>query len=63
VCTSAINDLSTIMNATRREFLQASAMASLASVAPAPTIALPARSSPQEDHHKLDAFELAGILW
>jgi alpha-L-fucosidase 2 len=47
------------MNTTRREFLQASAMASLASVAPAHSIALHAPSSPQEDHHNLDAFELA----
>src|ERR1700691_4782993 len=48
-----------IMNTTRREFLQASAIASLASVAPAHTIALHAPSSPQQDHGKLDAFELA----
>jgi hypothetical protein len=55
-----MEDLSTIMNTTRREFLQASAIASLASVAPSHTIALPARPSPQEDHQKLDAFEFAG---
>jgi hypothetical protein len=52
------------MNTTRLEFLQAFAMASLASVAPAHTIALRARSSPQEEHHKLDAFDLSAvILW
>ena len=55
---NAVKDFSAIMNTTRREFIQTSALASLASVAPVHTTALHAHSSP-EDHQRLDAFELA----
>ena len=47
------------MKPTRREFLQASAMASLAAVGPAVAGQID-RPSPQRSNHKLDAFELAG---
>ena len=61
---NAVKDFCAIMNTTRREFLQASALASLASVAPAHTIAPHAQSSPQEDHHGSTPLNLlAVILW
>lgn len=48
-----------IMKTTRREFLQTSAMASLAAVGPATVSAEHERSSPGVNLHRIDAFERA----
>jgi alpha-L-fucosidase 2 len=47
------------MKTTRREFLQTSAMASLAAVGPATVSAQNERSSPRLNLHRIDAFERA----
>jgi hypothetical protein len=49
-----------IMKTTRREFLQTSAMASLAAVGPATASARNERSSPEMNLHRINAFERAG---
>ena len=49
-----------MIKTTRREFLQTSAMASLAAVGPAVATAQNERSSPKENLGKIDAFERAG---